>query len=308
MNKNIFIKPILRYFLFPVIIFALLISPFYAFHGAKAAPAEEKRGLLWRADINGNSIFLLGSIHILKKDAYPLPQGIESAYRKCDSLIFETNLGGMQDPAIQGLIMKLGLLPQGKTLEGSLSQKTYQGFKRRIEAVGLPASQFSGFKPWFAAIALMGLELQRMGFDPSYGIDSHFFKRAKQDKKELVFLEPMEKQLRLLGDMNSEDQESFMKQALKDLEVVEEMTSEMIDSWDAGDPERLNSIIQISFRDYPQLYEKLIIQRNREWKERIVELKDKNKNMMIVVGAGHLIGRNNLVEMLTKEGFSFEQQ
>jgi uncharacterized protein len=82
----------------------------------------------------------------------------------------------------------------------------------------------------------------------------------------------------------------------------------MIDSWEAGDPKRLDSLVQISFRDYPHLYDRLIVQRNREWKDRIVALKEKNENIMIIVGAGHLIGKDNLIEMLTKEGFSFEQQ
>ena len=297
-----------RYLLLPFMALVLLISCLHAYQEVGAAPGEPKKGLIWRAEINGNTFFLLGSIHVLNRQSYPLAQVIENAYRKCDTLVFETDLSGMQDPAILSLTMEIGLLPQGKTLEGLLSQGTYQAFKARVEALGLPVTQFNNFRPWFAAVALIGLEFQRLGFDPAYGIDSHFHTRAKQDNKELVYLEPIEKQLRLLGDMDSEDQESFMKQALKDLEVVEKMTSEMIDSWEAGDPERLNSIVQLSFKDYPHIYDRLVVQRNRDWKKRIVELKGRNKNIMIIVGAAHLIGKGNLVEMLVGEGFPFEQQ
>ena len=135
-----------------------------------------------------------------------------------------------------------------------------------------------------------------------------FFKRAEQDNKELVYLESMEKQLRLLGEMDEEDQELFLKQTLKDLEIVEQMASEILASWEAGDAQRLDSVIQMSFKNYPHIYDRLIVQRNMEWKKRIVELGKKNSNIMIIVGAGHLIGKDNLIEMLAEEGFDFKQQ
>lgn len=308
MAKKIFLGPYLKFFLLPILTLVLFFSCLHASQRVNAEPEGIKKGLIWHAEHGDKSIYLLGSIHILNKQAYPLAETIENAYSKCNALVFETDLGRAQDPAIQSLTMQIGLLPEGKTLKGILSQETYEAFKTRIEKLGMPVSQLNSFKPWFAAIALIGLEFENLGFDPSYGIDSHFFQRAKQDNKELVYFESMEKQLRLLGEMDEEDQELFLKQTLKDLEIVEHMTSEILASWEAGDAQRLSSVIHMSFKNYPHIYDRLIVQRNREWKKRIVEFGKKNSNIMIIVGAGHLIGKDNLIEMLAEEGFAFKQQ
>jgi uncharacterized protein YbaP (TraB family) len=294
--------------LFLTLFILFLFIPFTGSSYAKDITSEKvKRGILWSSRVDNNTFYFLGSIHVLSKNAYPLAAGIESAYGDCETLVFETDLDAMLDPKIQTLILEMGLFTKGETLEKTIAKETYETFKSRVEAHGLPVSQFKNFKPWFAALSLIALEFQRLGFQPAYGIDMHFFNRAKKDKKKIISLEPLDYQLRLLGEMNSNDQESFLRQTLKDLDVIKEMLPEMVSSWEMGDAEKLDSIIRISFKDYPHIYEKLIVQRNREWKKRILELRVEKKNTLIIVGAGHLIGPQSLIEMLSQEGFIFTQ-
>jgi uncharacterized protein YbaP (TraB family) len=215
----------------------------------------------------------------------------------------ETDLDSINKPEFQAKMMTLGLYPEGQTLEQNVSKETYRLLEKKLVAAGLPIAHFSRLRPWVCALALTIMEFQRLGFDPSYGIDTHFFNKAKKDGKEKIFLETIDYQLGLFTKMGKVEQESFLRQALKDLEVIETMASEMVSSWKTGDVDKLNAIIKLSFKEYPGIYNRFIIQRNKKWISRIEDLMRQDENVLVIVGAGHLVGTENILELLKKKGY-----
>ena len=103
--------------------------------------------------------------------------------------------------------------------------------------------------------------------------------------------------------MGKAEQESFLRQALKDLEIIETMASEMVSSWKIGDVDKLDSIIKLSFKEHPDIYNRFIIQRNKRWISRIEDLMRQDENVLVIVGAGHLVGTENILELLKKKGY-----
>ena len=298
---------------FNLVLFGFLLSAFLITTAlglqAKTATVEQTtKSCLWTVETPSNKIYLLGSLHLLKQDSYPLAAAIEKAYVDSRAVIFETDIAALQSPGVQAKLLELGVYPAGENLLENLDENTRQQLEKKMSEIGLPLAQFSRFKPWFVALTLTTLELQRLGFNPNYGIDMYFFNKAKADGKEIGFLEPAEFQINLLGNMAEENQNDFLSQTLKDLEIVSELSEDLVGSWKKGDTDKLHELLSKSFEDYSDLHNRLLIQRNQNWLQPIESALRKNKNALFVVGAGHLVGPQSVVDLLKKKGYQVKQQ
>jgi uncharacterized protein YbaP (TraB family) len=173
--------------------------------------------------------------------------------------------------------------------------------------LGLPMQQFGRFKPWFIALTLAQLELQRLGFNPVYGIDMHFLGRSKNDQKETGFLEPVDSQINLLGKMDATNQDSLLDQTLEEMDIITELAADILTCWQSGDAENLYQLLNKSFENHPGLRNTILIKRNQKWVSEIEALMKENKNVLVIVGAGHLVGPDSLVDLLRKKGLAVKQ-
>jgi len=268
----------------------------------------QEKHFLWAVQSGRNTVYLLGSIHILKKETYPLPDAIEKVYGCCSKVVFETDLDGMNDPASQNKMTKLGSYTGGQTLSKNISAQTYELLKQRMADANVPLERLEPFRPWFVALAITALEIQRLGYDPELGIDRYFFKRAQKDRKEMIFLETNEQQLNLMAHMNKHQQEMFLKETLKELEIIEKMASDMVNAWETGNADKLNLITKAGFDEHPDIYNRFFIQRNRNWVPQIEKLMKQDGDVLVIIGTGHLVGEQSLVDMLGKKGYQVQQR
>jgi uncharacterized protein len=292
-------------FLFLAVFLTLLV-----FTGAAFASRLENtnKHCLWSIETANNTIFLLGSLHISPADIYPLPEVIEHAYDKCSKIIFEADIEAVNDPSFQTKIMTLGIYPEGDNLEDNVSTQTFNLLKKRADASGIPIKQLSRLKPWLCALSLSSIEFLKLGFNPAYGIDMYFFNKAKKDGKEVLEFETVEFQLSLMTQMNHKQEEMMLRQTLKDLEVIEKDAANLVKYWKNGDSKGLDSFITESLKGFPELYNRWFLSRNKRWLSEIKKLIGKNENIFIVVGAGHLVGRDGLVELLRKQNYKIHQR
>jgi uncharacterized protein YbaP (TraB family) len=290
-----------------LISFLIFLASLWAVTNAAYAQLTTKKNFLWAIKTENSTIYLLGSVHLLQSDSYPLDKNIEDAYMDCKKVVFETDIGGMNTPAVQENMTTLALYSGGQTLQQNISQETYRLLEKKAAEVGLSMAQLSHMKPWMCALTLTLLELQKMGFDPNYGIDQYFFNKAQQDKKEIVFLESIEYQINLFAGMDSYEEESFLQQMLEELKVVKTMSATIVSSWENGDATQLGSILQISFKDHPDIYNRFLAQRNKAWVSTIEDLIEHGDNALVVVGAGHFVGPENLLQLLRNRGYTIEQ-
>jgi uncharacterized protein YbaP (TraB family) len=300
-------------FKFNLVLFVFFLTVFFIttsidLQAKTAAVQQTTKSCLWTVESQSNKIYLLGSLHLLKPNAYPLAAAMEKAYADSRIIMFETDIAALQTPGVQAKLLELGIYPPEQNLLQNLDGNTRQKLEKKMSEIGLPLEQFSKFKPWFVALTLTTLELQRMGYNPNYGIDVYFFNKASADGKEIGFLEPAEFQINLLGKMVEEDQFDFLSQTLNDLEVVNELSGDLVRFWQVGDADKLHELLSKSFEDYPQLHDRLLIQRNKNWVEQIEGAMRKNKNVLFVVGAGHLVGPESVVDLLKNKGYQVKQQ
>ena len=281
-----------------------------ASNGAAFASRPENTGknCLWSIQTANNTIFLLGSLHISPADIYPLPEVIERAYEKCSKIIFEADIEAVNDPSFQAKVMTLAVYPEGDNLEDNVSAQTFNLLKKRADAAGIPIQQLSRLKPFFCGLSLASIEFLKLGFDPANGIDMYFFNKAKEDGKEMLKFETVEFQLNLMTQMTRKQEELMLRQTLKDLEVIEKDAANLVKYWKNGDVKKLDSFIKASLKDFPELYDRWFTSRNKRWMSEIKKLIGKNENVFIVVGAGHLVGKDGLVELLRKQNYNIHQR
>lgn len=269
---------------------------------------KTKKNFLWSVKKGENIVYLLGSIHLLAREPSLLDPAIENAYSASKEIVFEIDIDGLNAPAFQSKMTSLGLVPEGQTIEQHLSEQTYTLLQQRITALGLPMEPFNRLRPWLCALTLTSLELQRLGLNPNYGVDQYFFNRAKQDGKKISFLESIDDQLKLFTEMSKHEEELFLAKVLLELDTMRVKVGDMINAWKDGDANELAAIVRKEFKDYPDIYSKMLVQRNKKWVAQIEALSRQNNHTLIVVGAAHLVGDKSVLALLKSKGFEVEQR
>ncbi len=270
----------------------------------KAAP----KTCLWAVEFDAGRLFLLGSIHFMRPEAYPLPAAIDEAYADSRVVVFETDIDRMHDPGVQARMLELGTYPQGQSVFDALSDDTGRQLKRKLAEAGLPAEIVQGLRPWMIALTLSSLEFMRLGFDPTLGVDMHYYQRARKDGKRIESLETVESQLEVLAGMNDRAQDKFLAQTLQELNQASRMASDMLTLWQSGRTEALHRLLFETIDRYPEIRERMLVRRNQDWLGKIEDLIRRREAALVIVGAMHLIGPDSVVDLLQRRGFRVEQR
>jgi uncharacterized protein YbaP (TraB family) len=263
---------------------------------------------MWSVQGPKSKAYLLGSMHMFKAASYPLDPRIEKAYQSCPKVVFEADVEGPGTDDIREMMLKMGTYHDGKTLRKEVSGKTYAMFKARAEANNLDVEHFDTYRPWLAALSIASVELKRLGFTAEDGLDAHFSKEAAADKKKMIYLETARQQLDLLANAFPGKEEDLLRQALEEIAVLEKASTEMVQVWKAGDAAQMETFTQKSLKEFPEVEKKLFTERNKAWTKRISSLLSQEGDVFIVVGAGHLVGKGGLLEMLNAKGYKVVQQ
>ncbi len=285
-----------------ILLFLLCINVF-----AQQSKENDRKHPLWKISSKTNTVYLLGSVHVLKQNAYPLDESIEKAYESSPRLLFEINFDQVDEQKIQQLTVAKGVYNDGRTLKEVLSKHTYELVKKRLAGQGLDIQKFERFKPWLLALSIEVSEMQRLGFDPSKGVDKYFYEKAKKDKKERDGFETAEYQLNLLGDMPAEMQEAILIKIMEDIDNVQKEVNVIIEAWKSGNVEALDTVLLKSFESFPDVYQKLVADRNKNWMPKIESLIGQKENVMIIIGAAHLVGKDGILAALKQKGYQVEQ-
>lgn len=275
---------------------------------ALAAVSRNQKNFLWKVQSKTSTVYVLGSIHFMKKEGYPLNTKIEDAFDKSNVLVVEANINDINQIDVQKLI-ESAFYPVNETLEKHVSRETFELIKKEIEGFGIPLEFINKQKPWFLALTFTSFELLKLGLDPNYGIDVYFLSKAS-GKKKIKELENIDYQINLLSKFSDNDQELFLLYTLKDLNIVGQEVDKMIQAWTSGDTKGMESKIAKSLTEdkrMASIYEKLIYERNRNMASSIEEFLRSKETYFVIVGAGHLVGNKGIIEMLRRKGYLVEQ-
>lgn len=262
---------------------------------------------LWELETGGNRVLIMGSVHFLRASDYPLPDKLMDAYDEADTLVMEIDMDNLDPMATLTTMTTMGTDRSGKTLKDMIGAPAYNDASAKAAELGVPLDLFSQFEPWFAALSITQMRLMQLGFDPAWGIETRLMKKAATDGKNILGLETLEEQLSFMDNLDADSQRAFLLQALDDATNVEKEVESIVNSWREGDTGSLENLLLASIATAPQLYDAILVQRNRSWVEPISDLTKETDDYLVVVGTMHLVGKNSVLEMLDDAGIKSTQ-
>jgi uncharacterized protein len=273
----------------------------------QALLAQEK-SFLWKVSRDEKSVYLLGSIHYLRKENFPLRKNILDALDSSKRLVLEIDLNSASAASAQRLTVEKALYRDGTILSQNIEQETYRLAAQRAAQLGIDMQVLNPMKPWFVALTMMAVKFQQLGLDPSLGVDRYLAARAKDGGKPTSGLETLEFQIGLLNQLSKRDQELMLRETVAELDLLDQNFTEIVQSWLKGDGASLEALLLASMKEYPDLHQKIIVDRNRRWLTQIETMIAQGDHAMVVVGAAHLVGQDGVIAMLKTRGYKLEQQ
>jgi hypothetical protein len=256
---------------------------------------------MWQIAGATNTITILGSIHFLRPDD-PLPAAVVEAYDAADVVLMELDLDDLDPLAMQGLVQRLGMDPEGRSLETLLGPADWQRARQKAQAMDIDLTLLRGFEPWLAAVTITQLRLQQLGFAADYGVEQQILQRARRDDKEIRGLETPEQQLGLLDGLPAQAQRTFLLVTLDEAAGIGEEIDDIVAAWRRGNMHALEDELLEGLMDQPEIYQSIVVQRNRNWASAITALTRARDDYLVVVGTLHLVGPDSLVNLLSREG------
>jgi uncharacterized protein YbaP (TraB family) len=261
---------------------------------------------VWIIEGNGTKMYVGGSIHILREQDYPLPGEFESAFEKSDILVLEADINPQNQNAVAQEIIGLTLYPGNKSLKTELREEVYNKLDSAFTTVGLSLERMTGFKPVMAILTLMQIELVKMGVT-SEGVDMYFLKKASDKGMNLLFLEKVEEQIKLITQMGEGTENDYVLQSLEEMSFYREEFEESIDCWRKGDVSQWLAQIEEYKNEYPELYFSLLAERNKRWMLKLEKYMQTPEVEFVVVGAMHLPGPDGILQQMKDKGFNVNQ-
>lgn len=283
---------------------------------ASAVRADEARvaptppvPLLWQVSDADTTVYLLGSFHLLKPDDYPLPREVEAAFADAERLVFEIAPEELARPDVAQQTLAAARYADGRTLSAVLPGTLRDKFETLLAQRGSTLAQYDGFEPWFVNLTLvMGLS-NTLGFSAEHGLDQHLMRKAAVAGKPAVGLETVAAQMRALDATPLDEQLAALEDFVDDPDRTRAALTRLHEAWRRGDAVALDRFTRVEMqRETPETYRIVNVERNRAWMPLLrAQLADPRDDVLVVVGAMHLLGEDGLVERLRAQGLRVER-
>ena len=274
---------------------------------ASANRAGESKATLWKVQGDHNRVYLLGSIHVLSKHAYPLKPALELAFEDANQVVFEINLTHFNRQRFKEEFSRTAFYPSGQSLSTKLTPQTLTLLGKLLPLYGLSLKKVERLKPWFLAEALSSRTLEMAGFSDRFGIDLYFYHKAKAAGKPVLGLESLRDQAEIFDRFNDEQNEQYLLNTLSGLAAYAETLQQLVDAWRDGNVQVLDRLLNQDKQSDPLTHDVLFSKRNTKWIPEIERFAHGTGNYLIIVGAGHLVGDDGVVAQLRRAGYSVQQ-
>ncbi|QJD84453.1 TraB/GumN family protein [Cohnella herbarum] len=282
-----------------------------------AEPAKAgSKGYLWKITGDHNSGYLAGTIHIARKDMYPLDEDLEQAIDEADYIALELDLTKVDQKKTVELVNEKALLTDGTTLRDHVAEEDYEKFRSILKKsiLSAAAATFDQYEPWYAAMTLESLPA--MKYMTTDGIDQYIAKQAHKEGKTIIELESMESQLGIFDSFSKEMQEQYFHQTVESAGTASTGLKQLLDMWTLGNLKLLETThdqfeeegkktMGEQFKAYNDTF---LVNRNVEMANKIDQYlaEGEEGTYLVAVGSLHMVGEQGLVSLLEKKGYTVE--
>jgi len=258
-----------------------------------------EKSLLWEISGNGltKSSFLFGTIH-MTCDA-SIDEDVKKALDDTSLLVLELD---MDDPSMQAEMMKGLYMNNEKTLKDMVSEDDYVIISEFVKAqMGMPLEMLGNVKPFF----ISAMFYTKILGCPVQSYEDALMKIAHEQNEDVLGLETIEEQLSVFDDIPYEDQaEDLLRSAKDNLVYDKESFTKMLALYDSEDIEGIDKMmLEDKNLTTTKHRDKMLDNRNKNWVSKIENF-SKEQATFYGVGAGHLAGKNGVIKLLRKAGYT----
>lgn len=259
---------------------------------------------LWAIRDKDSTIYLFGTVHVLKPETQWRSAKISKAFTEADDLVLE--IADSDPKAMQPLMLRYGVDP-ATPLSRKLSAESYSKLRTAAEGMGLSPAVIDVMRPWMAALTVSLTPLLQAGYDPESGVEKLLTTDARAAGKPISALETAEQQVRFFADMTPDQERELLESTLADIEEGPAKVDALVVAWAAGDQAEIErQMVDEMQRDYPDVYQLLLVERNKDWAGQLKTKLAGSGVSFVAVGAGHLAGPDSVQAQLAKLGIKAE--
>jgi uncharacterized protein YbaP (TraB family) len=272
-----------------------------------AAASSNGAGLVYQVEGPNGRFYLAGSMHLLHAERASLPAPLERAYRNSASIVMEidTDDGDAQDAGAR--LLEAAQLAPDASLQALLGEARWNTVRTALAEAGFDAERASRFEPWGLALLLTQAGFARQGYTSAAGVEQQLTERARRDGKPISGLETAAMQIALLDGLDMNVQRQMLDLTLEEVQEMPQMLDELDDAWRAGDLQRLEALLLEGYRQMPELYTALLVERNWRWVSQIRAWPTTSPPRLVLVGALHLVGEQGLPALLQRAGYTVQR-
>ena len=276
---------------------------------AALAAAKASRGLgepvVWVLSDADTTLYIMGTVHLLRPELDWRSDEIDAAMNAADTLVFEADVSSPEAGAeMMKFVRNEGLVQDGGQLTNLLSDAETLELQAALDYVGLPLGAVQNMRPWFAAVNLSVMQMQKDGFDPNSGVEQVLIAEGKMAGKSFAYLETVDDQLGRLAGLPDDVQVDFLISSAESIDEGAAMLDALVDEWADGDVNGLGLLLaNPDMMGSEEVYDALLKERNQTWAPQIVAMLETPGTRLIAVGAGHLAGDDSVIAMLRADGY-----
>ncbi|WP_239618548.1 TraB/GumN family protein [Cohnella mopanensis] len=286
---------------------------------SKEAKDQEKagsKGFLWKVTGGRNSAYLAGTIHIARKEMYPLDEDLEQAIEEANYIALELDLTKVDQAKMLEMVNEKALLTDGTSLKDHVAEEDYEKFEKILKKsiLSAGAATFDQYEPWYAAMTLESLPA--MKYMMTDGIDVYLAKQAHKDGKQIIELEDAESQLGIFDGFSEEMQQLYFHQTVESAGQASIGLKQLLDMWTMGNLKLLETMHDQFEKEgkksmgdlFDEYNDSFLVKRNAGMADKVDLLLSKGEagTYLVAVGSLHMVGEEGLVSLLQKKGYTVE--
>jgi len=268
--------------------------------------AHDADPALWVVRDADTTIYLFGTIHVLRPGLSWFDEAVKSAFDRSGQVMLE-----MVEPdaaTMQRIVEASGVTPPGAPgLTGMIPSAKRAAYLKAVTGLGLSPATLDRYRPWFAAVNLSLLPLVKAGYDPANGPEGVITAAAKAAGKPVAGLETAEQQIGYFSGLSDTAQMEFLTSTVDELPKATAELDEMVADWAKGDPAALAALMNDDLKSSPEVANVLLYQRNARWADWVKARLATPGTVFVAVGAGHLAGARSVIEDLEAKGVKVER-
>ena len=267
------------------------------------AKAPQAKPALWAVADSDTTIYLFGTIHLLPEKYEWRSDKLDQVVAGSQQLVVETIIDENNPHKMLAAMASLAFSPGLPPLADRVPPEKRPALAAAVQKSGLPPQAFDRMETWAAAFMLLGNRFKEMGLKGGAGVEAVLRGAFASQGKPVGELETNVEQLGFFDALPEKAQRALLEGAIDEPKTMTKDFEKMLAAWVRGDVDEIARTFNRDLSSSPELMEVLVKRRNQNWSRWIEQRMASPGAVLVAVGAGHLAGRDSVIDMLKRSGY-----